>query len=77
MKAKMADRLIGGLSSEFERWTNTIADMTKAEGKKPHVQNLLPCLILFSRSFIFISLDGVALITIKKTGSLFMTMSVP
>ena len=33
MKAKMADRLIGGLSSEFERWTNTIADMTKAEGK--------------------------------------------
>ena len=32
-KAKLADRLINGLSSEFARWTATIEQFAVAEGK--------------------------------------------
>ena len=32
-KAKLADRLINGLSSEFARWTGTIEQFAVAEGK--------------------------------------------
>ena len=34
-KAKLADRLINGLSGEFARWTQTIQKMAIAEGAMP------------------------------------------
>ena len=34
-KAKLADRLINGLAGEFQRWTQTIKQMTTAEGAQP------------------------------------------
>ena len=33
-KAKLADRLINGLAGEFQRWTQTIKQMTIAEGAR-------------------------------------------
>lgn len=33
-KAKLADRLINGLAGEFQRWTQTIKQMTVAEGAR-------------------------------------------
>ncbi len=33
-KAKLADRLISGLSGEFQRWTVTIKELTEAEGRQ-------------------------------------------
>ena len=33
-KAKLADRLISGLSGEFQRWTITIKELTEAEGRQ-------------------------------------------
>lgn len=32
-KAKLAERLISGLSGEFQRWTVTIKELTEAEGQ--------------------------------------------
>lgn len=32
-KAKLADRLITGLSGEFQRWTTTIKELAGSEGK--------------------------------------------
>ena len=32
-KAKLAERLITGLSGEFQRWTVTIRELTGSEGK--------------------------------------------
>ena len=33
-KARLADRLINGLAGEFQRWTQTIKQMTIAEGAR-------------------------------------------
>ena len=35
-KAKLADRLISGLSGEFQRWTLTIKELTISEGDMLH-----------------------------------------
>ena len=32
-KAKLAERLISGLSGEFQRWTVTIKELTEAQGQ--------------------------------------------